>query len=129
MSACWYFYRFDYARYLALRPTLRAAVSPASFECLADDRETETIVEAVENREMSLLEAKQAIVQELCCRGEPIPFQKGFPCFVAALGRNYEVEEGTELLAQILAGGKNLEAWLLPAGGLNGFLTPEETVT
>jgi hypothetical protein len=129
MTACWYFHRFDYERYLALRPTLRAAVVPAAFEPLADTLETRTIVEALENSEISLLAAKQAFVQELCCRGEAIPFHKGFPSFVAALGRSQEIEEGTELLSRMLAGGKNLEAWLQPAAGLNGFLTPEETVT
>src|ERR1041385_7903025 len=104
MTACWYFHRFDYTRYLALRPKLRAAVAPAAFESLADSLEIETIVEALENRELSLLEAKQACVQELCCRGEPIPFQKGFPSFIASLSRSREVEEGTELLSQMLAG-------------------------
>lgn len=129
MTACWYFYRFDHAQYITMRPTLRAAAAPASFLSISDGSEAVAIVEALVHQELSLLDAKHAFVQSLCCQGEPIPFHKGFPRLVATLSRTEEVEEGMEQLSQLLAGGKNLEDWLTPAAGLTGFLTPTETET
>jgi hypothetical protein len=127
MEVRWRFYRFDYRRYLELRPALRAATTPEAFAALADSPETQAIVDALLEDAISLAEARQAFVQAACCPGDPLPLDSGFPRFVGALARRRGAEEAAELLTEMAAGGKNLEAWLLPAAGLIGFLTPEET--
>lgn len=128
MGGCWYFYRFDYARYTEMRPTLRAATSPTTFATLAVGAETQAIVDALMEGEMSLLSARQAFVQAVCCLGEPLLFDRGLPRFVAVLARRRGAEDAAELLGEMLAGGKNLEPWLMPPAGLLGFLKPEETL-
>lgn len=128
MKVRWHFYRFDHARYVTLRPALRSATTPEAFANLAVDTETEEIVEALLAGEISLAAGREAFVQALCCVGDPLPFDSGLPRFVTALGKRKGGEEATELLAEMLAGGKNLEPWLKPSTGLVGFLTPEETV-
>jgi hypothetical protein len=127
MEVRWRFYRFDYARYLELRPALRSATTPVAFAALADGPETQAIVDALLENAISLTEARQTFVQVACCPGDPLPLDKGFPRLVGALARKRGAEDAAELLAEMAAGGKNLEAWLLPATDLIGFLTPEET--
>ncbi|HZO91374.1 MAG TPA: hypothetical protein VFB38_23830 [Chthonomonadaceae bacterium] len=127
MAVCWYFYRFDYARYLALRPALRSATQPAAFAAIAEGAETEAIVTSLEEGTLTLSEARNAFVQAVCCLGDPLILERGLPRFVAALRRRRGAEDAAELLGELLTGGKNMETWLLPASGLIGFLTPEET--
>ena len=127
MGTCWNVYRFDYARYLRLRPLLRSATTAAAFDALTDGADTEEVVAALANGEIAPSEARQAFLEALCCAGEPLPLDRGFPRLVMALGRRREGEEASELLSELLAGGKNLESWLLPPSGLVGFLTPQET--
>jgi hypothetical protein len=128
MEVRWRFYRFAYMRYLELRPALRSATTPDAFAALADSPETQAIVDALLENAISLTEARQAFVQATCCPGDALPLDSGFPRFVGALARKRGAEDAAELLTEMAAGGKNLEAWLLPAAGLIGFLTPEETM-
>ena len=127
MSGGWHFYRFDYARYLALRPALRSASTPEAFAAIADTPETQAIVALLENEEISREEARHAWLQAVCCPGDAVPLDKGFPRFVAALGRRRGAEDAAQVLCDLAAGGKNIEAWLLPSYGLVGLLTPDET--
>lgn len=127
MEVCWLFYRFDYDRYLAMRPALRSATTPPAFAVLAIGPETEAIVDALVDGKATLLEAREAFVRSLCCLGDPLPFDKGFPRILAALGRYPGAVEAAELLGEMVAGGKNMEPWFYPAPGLVGLLTPEET--
>jgi hypothetical protein len=127
MSICWYIYRFDYGRYLELRPLLRCATTPEALMALVEGPETEAIAQAAVERAIPLPEARHGFVQSLCCLGDPLLFDRGFPRLVASLGRRRAAEDAAELLREVLAGGKNLESWMLPAPGLVGFLTPDET--
>jgi hypothetical protein len=127
MEAGWYFYRFDYGRYLALRPALRSATTPAAFGALAVGQETEELATALLADEITLPEARNAFIQAVCCVGDPLNLDAGLSRFVTALGRRSGSEDAAELLGEMLTGGRNMEAWLLPASGLAGFLTPEET--
>ncbi len=127
MTDSWRFYRFDYARYLALRPALRSATTPAAFAALSDSLETDRITDAVQNDEITAQEARHGWLIAACCVGTPLEIGSGLARIVANLGRRRGAEDAAETLAELAAGGKNLEAWLLPSFGLVGFLTPEET--
>ena len=127
MPDSWRFYRFDYAQYLELRPALRSATTPAAFAALADSPETDAITEAVESGEITIEAARHGWLIAVCCVGEGLLLEGGFPRLVAALGRRRGAEDAAERLAELAAGGKNLEAWLQPSFGLTGFLTPQET--
>src|SRR5579871_5139557 len=127
MDVRWYCYRFDYAEYVRIRPALRAATTPAALEALAQGPEVDAIVETFMAAEISLSEARAAMVQALCCRGEPLPFDPGLPRIIAMLERADGMEEGASLLTGMLSGGRNMEPWLQPSSGLAGFLTPQET--
>src|SRR5579864_9521859 len=126
MDIRWYCYRFDHALYLRLRPTLRAATTPAALEAVAGGPMADAIIEAFTAEEIGITEARAALVQLICCVGEPMPFDAGLPRIVAALERSTGMEEAAHLLSGMLSGGRNMEPWLLPSGGLTGFLTPQE---
>lgn len=128
MDVCWYFYRFDYDRFLLLRPSLRSATIPAAFAGLTDSPETQAVVDALMEGAMSIPEARIAFMQAACFLGDPLDFDKGLPRCIASLHRQRGREDAAELLGELLAGGKNMEPWLKPSG-LTGILTPEETLT
>lgn len=125
MQVHWYLYRFDHNLYLQLRPMLRAAVTPEGLEALGEGPEVEAIADALEAQEMSLTEARSALVQALCCVGEPVPFTMELSRLISTLERTPGMEEGAALLGEMLSG-KRLEPWLLPSAGLSGFLTPQD---
>jgi len=127
MRVQWRFTRFDYERYLEMRPILRAATTPEEFAPLITSPEEEAVVDALNDNEISPVEARQAFVELACCLGEPLPFEGGFLHLLTVLARRRGAEDAAELLTEMLAGGKNLEPWLLPAPGLVGLLTPNET--
>ena len=56
MEVRWRFYRFDYARYLELRPALRSATTPDAFAALADSPETQAIADALLENAIGLTE-------------------------------------------------------------------------
>lgn len=135
MQPCWNFYVFDYARYLALRPLLRAANTPDAFAALLDRPEAEGIdnaggdalVQAVADASLSLEQARNAFVHAVCCVGEPLPIEATFPRFVAALARRGGAEDAAETLGALVSGGRPFEDWMRDPQGLIGWLTPEET--
>jgi hypothetical protein len=147
MDVAWYCYRFDYDRFLRLRPMLRAAATPAALAALTQGFETdfrlqargdangdamnvdtmvEAIVDSLDEGDATLSEARAALVCHLCCRGEPLPFDNGLPRAIAGLQRASGMEEAGELLSAMLTGGRNMEPWMIPSAGLAGFLTPQE---
>ncbi|MCS6775099.1 MAG: hypothetical protein RMJ43_16090 [Chloroherpetonaceae bacterium] len=128
MSVRWWFYRFDHARYVLLRPALRSATSPAALAAIADSPEVCALAEALQEQRLSLLQARRAFVRMTCCVGDPVPVDAHFARVVSAMGRRRGAEDAAELLAELLAGQKNREPWLGTGPGLQGFLTAEETV-
>src|SRR5579862_3061108 len=126
MHVQWALYRFDHARFLALRPQLRAAATSADLARLACTAETCAVAEAFEEGEITVGEARSMIVQALCFDGAPLPVDAGLLRLVAALQRIAALEDSGELLNAMLSGGHHIEPWLRPAAGLVGFLTPEE---
>ena len=133
MSLSWKFYRFDYSRYLELRPELRAADNPDAFMALSENPLTETIVDALNAEEIDPGSACNAFVQTLCCLGEPLPLDPGLLRIVARLAHARGTEDLGEQLETLLGGSVNLEPWLNPAVALPitllGFLTPQQTQT
>ena len=125
----WNLYRFDYHRYIEVRPRLRAAKDPAQFATLAHQPDTEAIVEALIEGDINAVGARQAFLIAYCCVGEPLPCPANFPRILRRLRRDIRAEAGIELLADALAGARNLDAWLQPRAQLAGFLTPAETET
>jgi hypothetical protein len=131
MSASWKFYRFDYSRYLEIRPELRSAQDPDAFLALSDNPLTEATVAALHAEEIEPRSARNVVVQTLCCLGEPLPLDPGLLRIVAQLAHTRGTEDLGEQLESLLGGGVNLEAWLVPVSALPntllGFLTPEQT--
>lgn len=131
MSVSWKFYRFDYSRYVALRPELRMAADPDAFMALSENALTETIVEALNAQEIEPRSARNAFVQTLCCLGEPLQLDPGLLRIVVRLAHTRGTEDLGEQLEALLGGGVNIEPWLSPATALPiallGFLTPEQT--
>lgn len=123
----WYFYHFDYSRYLEMRPYLGRAYSVTSFEPLLIDAESQTIVEELSEGTISYTTARHALVEHFCCLGEPLTFEKELPRFINMLNKKPEGEEASTLLSELLAGGKNLDKWLLPTEKIVGFLKPVQT--
>ena len=133
MADSWRFYRFDYAQYLELCPALRSVNTPAEFAALVDSADVENlaaadaIASAALNGEITIQEARHHWIMATCCAGQPLEAEGNFARLVAALGRRRGMEDAAETLAELAAGGKNLDSWLLPSFGLLGFLTPQET--
>lgn len=127
MSVSWQFYRFDYSRYLELRPLLRAAELPEEFLPLSENAVTEALIEALNYGEIDAVSARNAFVQTLCCLGQPLPLDPGLLKIVSQLAHTRGTEDLGEQLEALLGGGLNLEPWLTPASVLLGFLTPEQT--
>ena len=128
MKLHWSFYRFDYARYVELRPALRTAETHDDFHALPVSKETDYLLDQLQSQEISAEEARAGFVLSLCCTGEPLSVDRSFVRCVAALAAYEDSEEGRELLSALLSGGKNMEPWMLPSGTFSGFLTPQETV-
>jgi hypothetical protein len=126
MHVQWYLYRFDHARYLTLRPLLRAAVKPADFAALTGTPELDAILEAFEAGEITVGEARSSFVQELCFSGAPLPADAALARLVSALQRVSGLEDSGDLLNAMLSGGAHIEPWLRPTAGLTGCLTPLE---
>lgn len=112
-----------------LRPALRSATTPAAFAAIADTPETGALAEALIDNEITFAEARRAFVETACCVGDPLLLDSHFARFVSELGRHRGAEEASELLAELLAGSKNLEPWLRDSSGFGGILTPEETLS
>lgn len=127
MAETWRFYRFDYTQYLEIRPALRSVTTPAALAALSDSEVTDVIADAAQNGEITVQEARHDWLIAACCIGPPLTLDSAFTRFVAALGRRRGAEEAAETLTELAAGGKNIEAWLMPSFGLIGFLTPTET--
>jgi hypothetical protein len=126
MAVVWNLYRFDYSRYVQVRPHLRKAQDPAAFAALAEGPEADAIVEALIEGDVDVIAARHAFLIAYCCVGEPLPCTRRFPRILKRLRQDVRTEVGTEMLADALAAGKNLESWLLPDAELVGFLTPAE---
>ena len=127
MQARWNVYCFDYARYLELRPRLRAAATADAFAALSEGPEGEAIAQAVLEQTLAPEEARNALVLALCCAGDPLPLDATFPRFLAALARRNGAEDAAETLGALVSGGKPVEAWLNAPDGIFGWITPEET--
>lgn len=131
MSVSWNFYRFDYARFLELRPELRAAQEPDEFTVLSENDITEAVVAALNFGEIEPAYARNVFVQTLCCRGEPLLLDPGLLRIVARLAHARGTEDLGEQLEALMGGGTNLEPWLAPTAalpiGFLGFLTPQQT--
>lgn len=127
MRTCWNLYRFDYARYLEMRPHLRPACLPEEFLAFLPGPEGEALAVAVDEERLALEAARNAVVQWLCCVADPLPIDSGFPRFLALMARHRGGEEAGELLSDLVSGGRGTEEWLHDPGGMMGLLTPEET--
>jgi hypothetical protein len=127
MPVSWQFYRFDYSRYLELRPDLRPALLPEHFIALSENAMTDSIVEALTAEEIEPGAARNAFVQTLCCLGEPLQLDPGLLRIVAQLAHTRGTEDMGEQLETLLGGGLNIEPWLTPTAALLGFLTPQQT--
>ena len=127
MSVAWNLYRFDYSRYVQIRPYLRSAKEPAEFAALSEGPETDAIVEALIEGELDVIGARHEFLIASCCVGEPLPCTKRMPAILRKLRQDVRTEEGIEMLADAFVAGRNLETWLLPYSELLGFLTPPET--
>lgn len=123
----WRFYRFDYTRYVALRPALRSATTPQAFAAVADNPRTDAIVDALMEEEITLLEARHAFIEATCCLDEPLSLDHHLPRLLSVLARRRGAEDIADTLSELLAGQKNKESWLLPSHGLIGYLTPAQT--
>lgn len=126
MNPVWNLYRFDHYRFVQVRPLLRAAAHPAEFAALADTDETDAIIEALIEGDIDVVGARQDFLISLCCAGEPVPCPKHFPRILQRMRIDVRTEEGTEMLSDAIAGGRNLDSWLRPPGKLAGLLTPDE---
>jgi hypothetical protein len=132
MSSSWKFYRFDYSRYVALRPELRAAAQPDDFRAWSENPRTDMIVDALNSEEIDTGAACNAFVEILCCVGEPLQLDPGLLRIVARLAHARGTEDLGEQLEALLGGNVNLEPWLIPTlvpMSLLGFLTPQQTRT
>lgn len=129
MHVCWNLYRFDYVRFTALRPHLRAATTPEALAALNDSEAFIALSEEYAAGVLSLAEARNGALQLLCCEGEPLAFDHTLPTFLASLARRKRAEEAGELLANMLTSAPNLEPGWQCIGGLIGFLTPQETAS
>src|SRR5436853_6049754 len=90
--ATWNLYRFDYLRYVDVRPRLRSAKEPAAFASLADQPETDAIVEALIEGDIDPTSARQAFLITLCCIAEPLPCPKEFPRVLRRLRKEIRSE-------------------------------------
>jgi len=127
MTAVWNLYRFDYIRFVEIRPYLRTAAEPADFAALSQGAETDAIVEAVIEGDLNAISARHAFLLACCCVGQPLPCPRRFPRILKQLRQDIHTEAGTDLLSDAMAGRRNLETWLQPRGEVLGLLTPAET--
>jgi hypothetical protein len=131
MSSSWKFYRFDYSRFVALRPQLRTAVEPDDFVALSENSLTEAVIDTLIAEEIEPETARNAFVHLLCCLSEPLQLDPGLLRIVARLAHTRGTEDLGEQLEALLGGGVNLEPWMVPGTSmpvsLLGFLTPEQT--
>src|ERR1051326_8275118 len=114
MKVRWSLYRFDYGRYVQMRPVLRGADYPQQFQTLSLVKETDFLLEELRMQRIDLADARAGFVFTLCCKGEPLNVDRNFARCVATLPAYEEREEGRELLSSLLAGGRNMEPWMLP---------------
>ena len=126
MAVVWKLYRFNHARFLQIRPRLRSALLATEFAALADGPDLDAVVEALNEGETDAFSARHDVIIAVCCSGDPLPCSACFPKVLQSMRRTMRAEEGTELLADAIAGGRNLESWLQPGGKLAGYLTSEE---
>lgn len=129
MEVAWYVYRFDYARFLEVRPALRIAVTPDDFAALVRSAEDEAVLDAVVEGDLSVYQARQAFLHADCCLGEPLNIDRSFAREVMTMTRRRGAEDAGEMLSELLGGGKNMERWLGEPELLLGFLTPDQTST
>jgi hypothetical protein len=127
MTAVWNLYRFDYYRFLQLRPQLRTAVDADEFAAIDAGPGADAIVEALIERELDGIQARQAMLIACCCVGDPMPCPRHLPAVLKRLLQHAQAEAGADLLIDAIAGARNMESWLQPRGQLVGFLTPDET--
>jgi len=128
MAKVWNLYRFDFARFLLLRPELRIANQASEFALLGDSPDIEAIVVALVDGEIDAVAARHSVLIALCCVGEPVSCPLRFTRTLQMMRRNVRAEIGIEMLSDAIAGQRNIEPWLRPDGKLVGYLTPDETV-
>jgi hypothetical protein len=127
MEVSWTFYRFDYARFTRLRPLLRAAGAPEDLEAVAYSPELRSILDALDDGDISFCDARGAIVREACCVGEALELGHGALHEVAALRENPRTERAGEILTALLTGHASNEPWLAETTLVLGIIAPDET--
>lgn len=121
--------RFDYARYVELRPKLRVAVLPAHFEAFCTTPELQESLLALEEELIAPELLRQEIVRAECCRDEPLQLDTAFPRFVRELAQRSKTSDAAILLSELLAGQRHLESWLCAEGGMLGILMPDDVIS
>ncbi len=122
----WYFYHCDYPRYETMRPQLRQAQEYVDFGSLALNPESREVIADFAENQLSIYEARQAMVETQCCLGEPFVVGKTFVRIPRYLKRFEEGSTASALLEDLLFGGLNMKDWNKEPERLIGVLTPEE---
>lgn len=129
MQVRWRVYRFNYNKYIEIRPTLRAAPQAADLESLSESPELDSLVVRIADGKTSPANAIQTFVISLCCCGAPVYLDRRFVRTVKSLSNSQSTRQIGETLHSIVRGSANIEPWLASAAGgpLQGFLTTEQT--
>ena len=122
----WYFYAFDYGKYIDLSKLLANARSPGYFSAISNDDETKAICKKLQDGMLSYPQARQHFVQKVCCLEEPAVFDSSLLRVLGRFTKQRDAFEISTILSELMGGKKNLENWMLPAKGIVGFLTPDE---
>lgn len=122
----WYFYHCDYPRYKEMRPLLRYAHAPRDFGSLAFNIESREVLKEFAENDISLVQARQEMVETQCCMGDPFVVGREFTRVITFLNRFEAGNTGSILLEDMLFGGLNMLDWDKEPQRLVGVLTPQE---
>lgn len=125
MPSRWTFFAFDWVRFRALEPTLRAAHETADFAGVQDAGAEETLETLEEDAEPEVV--CNALLTTLCGAEEAVVFEAGLPEMIRWLRRQPDGDEAAEMLGDLVSAVPNIADWFRVEVGLVGLLTQAQT--
>ncbi|MCC6728632.1 MAG: hypothetical protein IT208_04760 [Chthonomonadales bacterium] len=125
MPATWVFLAFDWALYRAYAPRVRRAASSGDFAALDLAEVREVLSQADDDAGPAAV--ANAVLAEICCRGEPAVFEGSLPRVLRQMRRHPDGDDAADSLGELAFGAPGVEAWFRATSGVVGLHTPEQT--
>ena len=122
----WIFSAFDWQQFQELESRIGSVRDVSDFEGVDIEGLDGFLEEFVEGTNPQVI--CNALVNQFCCSGSHVAvIESGMPAVIKYVAKMKDSEDVEMVMAELVAGGKNIEKWFKTEAGLVGLLTVSET--